>query len=257
MIEANAIYRRHMRDPQTSAWRWDREGEKRRRLKEDGVGAISVRVNDDWWSWKAWSLDKNEAPHGAMLFEMTHFTDVCNWFLAAEPEEVVALESGELNHGIVVRYKTGEMATISMMANGTFAYPKELYEVTGNGGIVVIDHMVEVRTAGIEGAPARKAFPMLNDKHPQVKTDSGGIFDWLAKKRAGCADAAAAHDPMRQFTAEPDKGHAHAIERFIDEITGAGPRVCGLDEAVSATRVAFAAIKSAAERRIVRLDELE
>jgi predicted dehydrogenase len=256
MIEANAIYRRHMRHPRPSAWRWDREGGNRRPLKEDGVGAISVRVNDDWWSWKGWALDKSESPHGAMLFEMTHFTDVCNWFLDAQAEEVVALESGELNHGIVIRYKTGEMATISMMANGTFAYPKELYEATGQGGIVVIDHMVEVRTAGIEGAPARKNFPMLNDKHAHVKTDCGGIFDWLAKKRVACEDAAAAGDPMRQFTSEPDKGHAHAIERFIDEITGAGPTVCGIDDAVAATRIAFAAIRSVVERRIVRLDEI-
>jgi hypothetical protein len=36
-----------------------------------------------------------------MLFEMTHFTDLCNWFLAAEPEEVVALATGMLSHSIL------------------------------------------------------------------------------------------------------------------------------------------------------------
>jgi hypothetical protein len=79
---------------------------------------------------------------------------------------------------------------------------------------------------------------------------------WLAKKRAACAEATTARDPLLQFTAEPDKGHARAIERFIDQILGVGPQVCGVDEAVLATRVAFAAVKSAAERRIVSLEEV-
>jgi predicted dehydrogenase len=59
-----------------------------------------------------------------------------------------------------------------------------------------------------------------------------------------------------QFTAEPDKGHAHALEMFVDEILGLGPEVCGVDAAVLATEVAFAAIRSAHERRPVTLDEI-
>jgi hypothetical protein len=58
------------------------------------------------------------------------------------------------------------------------------------------------------------------------------------------------------FTGEPDKGHAHAIERFVDEILGVGPVVCGIDATVSATRVCFAAIKAARERRVVAMGEV-
>lgn len=29
-----------------------------------------------------------QVPYGLILFEMTHFTHVCNWFLYAEPVEV-------------------------------------------------------------------------------------------------------------------------------------------------------------------------
>ena len=190
-----------------------------------------------------------------MLFEMTHFTDLCNWFLGAAPVEVFALETGMLNHAIIVRYAGGELATLNLCANGTFGYPKELYEAMGNGGMVVIDHLCEIRTAGIADAPARKTYPFLNDRHPQVGT-AGGIAGWLAKKRAACEDAAASGDPLRQFTAEPDKGHAHALDRFIDQICHGGPVVCGIDDTVMATRVAFAAIRSAQERRIVALSEV-
>jgi predicted dehydrogenase len=255
MIAGHSIFRKQMMDPAHCAWRWEREGADRPKLADDGRASISVRVNDDWHSWKKWVFDKQQAPHGPMLFEMTHFTDICNWFMAADPLEVSAMETGMLNHAIIIRYRTGEIAIINMCANGTFGYPKELYEAMGNGAMVAVDHMVEIRTAGIPGAPARKTYPMLNDRHPNVGTE-GGLYGWLAKKRAACDEAVREGDPMLQFTAEPDKGHAHAIDRFVDQIHGVGPEVCGVDRAVLATRVAFAAIRSAQERRIVGLEEI-
>jgi len=256
MLEAHDIFRRHMASPAPCPWRFDREGaEARPQLPDDGAAAMSIRINDDWLSWKGWVFDKEQALEGPMLFEMTHFTDLCNWFLASEPVEVVALESGMLNHGVVIRYAGGEVATILMSGNGTFGYPKELYEAMGNGAIVIVDHMLEVRTAGIKGAPARKCYPFLRDRHPDVGAE-GGVPRYLAKKRAACAEAAGAGDGALIFTAEPDKGHARALERFVDEIRGDGPVVCGVDEAVLATRVAFAAIRSAKERRVVDMDEV-
>lgn len=254
MIDAHRIFRSHMENPLPCPWRFDREGATRPEIKGNGTAGMSVRINDDWFSWKLWVFDRQQAPHGPMLFEMTHFTDLCNWFLAARPTEVAAMETGMLNHGIIIKYETGEIATLSMCANGTFGYPKELYEMFGNGGAVVVDHMVEVRTAGVADAPAKKTYPLLKDKHPSVGAE-GGISGWLAKKLAACQEAAATGDQMKQFTAEPDKGHAHAIDMFVDEIRGIGPVVCGVDSAVSATQVAFAAIKSAHENRMVKIEE--
>ncbi|HOZ45972.1 MAG TPA: Gfo/Idh/MocA family oxidoreductase [Candidatus Hydrogenedentes bacterium] len=255
MIDAHRIFRHHMTHPGPCSWRFDREGAGRPRLADDGTAGMLVRINDDWYSWKGWVFDKEDAPFGPMLFEMTHFTDLCNWFLAAEPTEVVALSGGMLNHGVIVRYATGEIATISMSANGTFGYPKELYEMMGQGGIVVVDHMVEVRTAGIADAPPRICYPVLDDPYPDMDGD-GGLPSWLAKKRRVCREIAEGGDPMRILVPAPDRGHAHALDRFVDEIRGQGPRVCGIDEAVLATRVAFAAITADRERRVVRLDEV-
>jgi len=255
MIDGHRIFRSHMEDPKPNPWRYSREGDQRPEVEGDGIAAMSVRINDDWYSWKAWAMNKEHAPHGPMLFEMTHFTDICNWFLASEPVEVAAMEQGMLNHGIIIKYSGGEMATLLMGANGTFGYPKELYEMFGNGGAVVVDHMLEVRTAGLEGVPAKTNYPMLNDRHPQVGTQ-GGVEGWLEKKRAACEEAKAKGDPTLQFTAEPDKGHARAIDMFVDEIDGVGPVVCGVDDAVMATRVAFAAIRSAKEERLVKICEV-
>jgi predicted dehydrogenase len=255
MIEAHRIFRAHMENPKPCPWRYDREGKNRPQLEGSGAAAISIRINDDWYSWKSHAFDKKRAGHGPMIFEMTHFTDLCNWFLASTPVEVTALEANYLNHGIVVKYSGGEIASLFMCGNGTFGYPKELYEVFGNGAAVVIDHMLEVRIAGVADAPARITFPMLNDRHPNIGSE-GGLYGWLAKKRAACNEAANAGKPMLIFTAEPDKGHGRAVDRFVDEIRGNGPVVCGVDDAVMATRVALAAIKSAHDKRTVTLDEI-
>jgi predicted dehydrogenase len=254
MLVAHRIFRAHMDEPAVCSWRYDREGSERPMLPEDGAAGMSVRINDDWYSWKKWVFDKEQAPHGPMLFEMTHFTDICNWFLADQPQEVVALESGMLNHGVVIRYSAGQMAAISMCANGTFAYPKELYEAMGKGALVATD-LAEVRTAGISNAPAKQVFSLLSDLHPQVGKE-GGFEGWLAKRRAACADAERTGQPLLQFMSEYDRGHARAIDRFVEEIRGTGPEVCGVDSALLASRVAFAAIRAAHERRAVSIEEL-
>ncbi|MEA3365448.1 MAG: Gfo/Idh/MocA family oxidoreductase, partial [Candidatus Hydrogenedentes bacterium] len=215
IMDAHRIFRGHMANPKPCPWRFDREGAGRPTLPDDGVAGMSVRINDDWYSWKGWVFDKEQARFGPMLFEMTHFTDLCNWFLAAEPEEVVALSGGMLNHGVVIRYKSGEIATIFMGANGSFGCPKELYEAMGNGGVVVVDHMVEVRTAGIEDAPPRMCYDMLHDRFPDVGTQ-GGLSGWLEKKRRACEEISQGGDPLLILAASPDRGHGRAIDRFVD-----------------------------------------
>lgn len=255
MMDAHAMFTRHMCQPQPTGWRWNREGDKRPSLPEDGAAGMSVRINDDWHSWKSWVFDKTQAPLGSMLFEMTHFTDICNWFMESQPVEVVALQAGMLTHGVVIRYANHALASIFMSANGSFGYPKELYECFGQGGVVVIDHMLEIRTAGLVDQPTRRVYPCLNDHHPQAGQE-GGLAGWLAKKNLANSEAAASHDPMRQFTAEPDKGHGAHLHRFADEIERHGPVVCGVDETILATRVAMAAIRSAHEKRSITLDEI-
>ena len=255
MLDAHRIFRQHMTHPEPCPWRWRREGDSLPPLPEDGTPSVSVRINDDWYSWKKWVLDKSHAPHGPMLFEMTHFTDICNWFLSDEPVEVMALENGMLNEAVIIKYRSGALATISICSNGTMGYCKELYEFMGNGAYLAVDHMLEIRVAGMEGIPAKTTYPMVQDRHPQIGTE-GGVSGWLTKKRAACAEATSNNDPLFQFTAEPDKGHAHALDRFVDEIMGQGPEVCGVDAAVLATRVAFAAIASVRERRPVLLSEI-
>ena len=80
-------------------------------------------------------------------------------------------------------------------SNGTFGYCKELYEFMGNGAYLAVDHMLEVRTAGIKALRPRTTYPMLRDRHPQIGLE-GGVSGWLAKKRAACEEATAKTIPF-------------------------------------------------------------
>jgi predicted dehydrogenase len=96
---------------------------------------------------------------------------------------------------------------------------------------------------------------MLNDRHPSVGPE-GGLQGWLDKKSAACREAEETGDPMRQFTAEPDKGHRRMLREFIREIRGERPPVCPVQDAILATRVCLAAAKSYLENRAVELSEI-
>lgn len=257
MVDAQRIFSSHMQNPGTCAWRYNREGSERPQLDhENGVAALSIRVNDDWWSWKKVHTTGQNAEIGLLLSENTHFMDIACWFMQAEPLEVTTVESGVLTHQVTVKFAGGHIASVLSSANGSFGYPKELYEAIGQGAVVAVDHMVEVRTSGIDGVAGIKTYPMLNDRHPEVGT-GGGIHGWLEKKAAACAEAVCSGDTMKQFTAEPDKGHARMLHEFVREIRGERAAVSPVQDAVRAVRICLASVKSKREKRTVLMSEIE
>lgn len=257
MKDAQAIFSAHMRDPQPCPWRYERPGCDTFDVGADpGAPALSMRINDDWKSWKFVHMQSElNRKVGLLLSEGTHFVDLANWFIDSEPVRVLCAGQGVLNHTIIIHYANGGMATVAMASTGTFGYPKELLEAMGNGGFVACDHMLEVRTAGITGAPALTKYPVLNDRHPNIGME-GGLSGWLEKKRTACEEATAAGDPMKQFTAEPNKGHRLLLAEFVREIRGERDPVCPVEKAITATRVCLAAAKSYLEDRPVELSEI-
>lgn len=254
---AHKTFVAHMRDPQPLPWRYARSGWEAMAVGDNpSAPVVAIRINDDWKSWKAIHLQNDlNRKVGLLLSEGTHFADLANWFIGDQPVRVTCSGQGVLSHSITIHYANGGMATITMASSGSLAYPKELLEAIGQAGIVACDHMLEVRTAGIANAPVITRFPMLNDRHPQIGTE-GGLLGWLQKRRAACEEAAAAGDPILQFTAEPDKGHRRMLTEFVREIRGERGPVCPISAAILATRVCLAAVKSYLEERPVQIDEI-
>lgn len=257
MQDAQRIFSNHLKAPQPVPWRFQRPGWETMDVgSAPGSPVVAIRINDDWKSWKPVHLQNDlNRRVGLLLSEGTHFVDLANWFLGSRPVRVYCTGHGVLNHVVVIHYDNGGMAVLTMAGTGTFGYPKELLEAIGEGGIAVCDHMLEVRTAGIADAPPLTLYPMLNDRHPEVGGE-GGLSGWLAKKRAACGEAAKSGDPMRQFAAEPDKGHRRMLAEFIREIRGERPPVCPVEAAVLAVQVCLAAAKSYLDGRMVEVAEI-
>lgn len=259
MADARAVFRRHMAQPRPAAWRFRRPGwEQVREVVggEESMPAITIRINDDWMSWKSVHLQGDNAEYGLLLSEMTHFADLACWFADAEPRRVGVLSSGVLNHATVIAFEGGGVASIFMSGNGTFGYPKELLEAFGQGGAVIVEHMLEVHTAGIDGAPPCTLYPFLNDRHPNVGSQ-GGVAGWLEKKRAAREQSLRDGNADWVAVAEPDKGHARMLRAFVEEVRGlrAEP-VSPVADAVRAVEVCIAAIRSFREHRFVDIAEL-
>jgi predicted dehydrogenase len=263
-MAASLAEARHTRDLVAAAgmpcpWRYQRPGwEYLRDLvgHEEEQPAISIRINDDWMSWKSVHLQGANAEYGLLLSEMTHFADLACWFADARPRRVGVLSSGVLNHATTIEFEGGGIASILMAAHGTFAYPKELLEAFGRGGVVVVDHMLEVRTAGIADAPARKTYPILNDAHPHLGSQ-GGFAGWFEKRHAARDESMREGNGDWIIAAEPDKGHARMLDAFVEEIRGErSAPVSPAATAVQAIEICTAAIRSFRERRFVDLAEL-
>ncbi len=200
-----------------------------------------MRINDDWYSWKAWVFDKTHAPHGPMLFEMTHFTDICNWFLAEEPVEVTAVETGMLNEAVIIRYRTALLPPSSSEATEHSAIAKSSMSSWETAHIWPWTTCLKCARPESKAFLQRRLIPWCRIA---IRRSVLRAVSPVGSRRSVrlARRPRRNNDPLLQFTAEPDKGHAHALERFVDQILGNGPEVCGVDASVLATRVAFAAM---------------
>ncbi len=254
LVMARELFVSHMKAPRTVSWRFKREGAEAIPVGDNpGVPILTIRINDDWQSWNAVHLlhGKNREV-GLILSEGTHFADLATWFLDSEPVEVHCIGSGILNHVITIRYANAGIANITMAGTGSLGYPKELLEVFGNAGALVVDHMLEVRSSGIEDFPAIHRFPLAGS----AASGEAGFASWFEQKVAACREAADTKDVFKQFSAEADKGHRNILREFIREIRGLRAPVCPISDAITATKICLAAVRSRLESRPVRLAEL-
>lgn len=254
MIYAREVFLNQRHNPTPCLWRFDRNSSEREHWPEEDQTYMVIRINDDLLSWKSWVFDSWVMDKGPMLFEMTHFIDLACWFLESRPVSVTSVGHHRTNHTVVIEFEDGSLTTILETGVGTFGYPKELYEVFCNGSAVILDHFVEVRTAGIEGVPTRKDFPPFKDPHPEIM-DGGGIRDYYAKRRVAERLAVEKGDSALSLSmdAQPNKGHKAHLARFLDAARGLGESPCPIGDSILATRIAFAAIESHKAGRAVGL----
>lgn len=271
--EAVRVLNKHRANPVSPPWRWDREGPDRPHLDGERTTQVMIRVNDDWWSWKKWAF-----AHGALINEMTHFADLACCFIDSAPVRVTVTggstplpasgegpgegsscsapspskgegwgegpdmhRTGRETQIIAIEFEDGSLASIFATAFGTFGYPKELVEVYHNGAAIIIDHMVELRVAGVVDEPFRATFPIPNDAYPEIEEQ--GIDGFYRRTEAAQREALELGDNSI-IAPIPDKGHFALLDDFVRSIeTGAEP-ACSARTAAVPTAVILRALES-------------
>ena len=230
------VLAKHRANPVSPAWRWDREGDERPMLPGEGQTMVLLRVNDDYWSWKKWAF-----AHGALINEMTHFADLACCFIDSPPVRVTTTGNKLANHVVTIEYSDGSIATIFATAFGSFGYPKELLEVYHNGAAIVIDHLMEVRVAGVVDEPFRTVFPVAADRHPEIGEQ--GIEGYYRRVEAVKREALAARDNSI-LPEQPDKGHYALLDDWVQCIKHSGEPACSAEVAAVPTAIILRAMES-------------
>ena len=228
--EAREIFQEHRANPCSEHWRWDRIGPNRPKLPQEQETCMLLRINDDNWSWKEWCYAEHA---GILLLELNHFTDLACHFIEREPTLVSAVGNPMMNVVVNVTFADGSLCTIFDACVGTFGYPKELYEIYNQGAAIVVDHCMEVRTAGIPGQPFRRVYPAATD--PTV----AGIEAWYDRTVEAMRKPV---DPQVPLLAPgPNKGHYELLDAFVRACRGEAENPC---DAVAGARAAAIVLKA-------------
>ncbi|MHB9130753.1 MAG: Gfo/Idh/MocA family oxidoreductase [Armatimonadota bacterium] len=233
--DAMEILNRWRANPQITPWRLDRNSHLRPVIPEEAQTMVLIRVNDDVLTWKPWAFEE-----GLMIAEMTHFIDLANLFVGQEPCRVFAMGSTRMNFTILVQYVDGSIATIADSGSGTLDYPKELFEITYQGAMIAIDHLMEIRVMGIEGEPFRRTYPTLD---PLAHTDKMGIEGFYESSMQTVQERLRTGN-KELFVGGPNKGHYEHLDRFANCVRGEGASPCDAMEGAKATMLTLKAVES-------------
>jgi predicted dehydrogenase len=234
--EALRVLEKHRANPVSPPWRWDREGVERPVLDGEKATMVLLRVNDDYWSWKLWAF-----AHGALINEMTHFADLACCFIPSVPVQVTVIGSREADHVVTIEYADGSLAAIFATAFGSFGYPKELIEIYHNGAAIIIDHLMELRVAGVADEPFRRVFPVLNDRNPEIEAQ--GIEGYYQRIHAA-QELAVARGDNSLLPGGPDKGHYALLDDLVHCIKHGGEPACSAEVAAVPTAIILRALES-------------
>ncbi len=136
---------------------------------------MHYRVNAGFLKADHWTQDANEG--GRILGEVCHFVDFLTFIAGAWPVRVQthALANGGLysddNLIIQLAFANGSQGTITYVANGDNAYPKERVELFGGGAVGVIDDFRELELS--RGGRKQSA-------RSRLKQDKGHCAEWEA-----------------------------------------------------------------------------
>lgn len=201
----------------------------RRPLPEEDVSMVMVRINDESSTYRPVHMDWGTGG-GQVIGESCHWLDLVCWLLEDVPVRIYATGWTRLSHIITLDFEAGHRACIFFSCNGTFNYPKELYEILDHAALFRNECFVETAIYGRSNEPEVKVWPFQFDDFPDVGTE-GGLSGYIAK----CGARAERYIESRQTNygnLAPNKGHYELLDAFVGAIMNDEPSP--LDEVAGA-----------------------
>jgi len=239
MQDLKAIYQEHRKHPVSTPWKFvDSPG--RKALPEEETTMLMIRINDESSTYRPVHIDWITGG-GQIIGESCHWLDLAGWLLEDVPVRIYATGSTRINHIISIDYASGSRACIFFSSNGTFDYPKELYEIQDHAALFRNLCFVENEAYGLP-EPWRKVYPLQFDDCPDVGRE-GGLSGYIAKlKRRG--EVYAQSGKKTWLRVAPDKGHYKLLDAFVDSILDETPSPISEIDGAKATYLSLRAIES-------------
>lgn len=237
MLEFHRLVEKARRAPSPIRPSVDR-GEVHKPLPEEDSLQLLMRVNDDSRSWKGYAFEDDS--DGTMFAEMVHFIDLALWLNPSPPTRVMAEGSIRGNFCMILTHADGSLCTTQHSLNGSFDYPKELFEASTSFVTVAMDQHLELRQAGLPDESMVQTFPhKLNGEEAPERGMSGymAIMERELKRATETGGT-----PGYQT---PNKGHYEHLDRFLTHVEGEGENPCDLASAVVVNRLALKFMESA------------
>ena len=228
----------HKSQPRHQPWRYIEKP--RKKLLEETHTEFLVRVQDESASYRMVHLDPIRGG-GLIIGEAVHWLDLATWLFDDDrPLEVYAWGSSRMRYGIHLEFQSGNSATIIFSPNGTFDYPKEMYEITHNGALFRMEHFVENQYFGRPGND-KEVFPLQHNPLPDIGKQ-GGLSGYLEKYSKLVSNVDNAKNKYIAITA--DHGYESHFDAFVDAIIDHGSVPCDEMAGYRATLLGELAIKS-------------
>ena len=240
--------------------------------RDGGPKNVHYRLGDEYWRW-----GRHYPPRVRVIHEVCHIFDVLRWLTDSDVASVYCVESRADDESYLLKFRSGCIASIMSSGYATMDMPKERLEAIADKGGVTVEEFVEVRTFGY--ADADPVYRYAGHTHPDREFTtkyllaSEGAAAMLALRRMGWEmrnrveggeEASPDSAETRRYLSQTaphwnymvDKGWLWAMDHFAQcVLSGQAPENAGALDALRASQLCHAAIKSRDTQEIVRLDE--
>ena len=229
---------KHKENPKHQSWRYIETP--REKFIEEKATDFLVRVQDESSSYRLVHLDPFSGG-GLIIGEAVHWIDLACWLFDNDrPVEVRAWGSARMRYGIHIAFQSGNAATITATPNGSFDYPKEMFEIACDGALFRNEFFVENQYYGRPGLE-KEIFPLQRDACPETGKQ-GGLEGFLEKQRQRKKELSNASQGWSSLLT--DHGYEAIFDGFIDSIINNTQTPCDEIAGYQATYLANLAMKS-------------